>query len=79
MIFDLAYIDRLISPEILDRVEVVHPDMTFAEAAGFFEAVGLRYELEERAAILQYDGGLSRPEAEQWAVREMIERNGQDF
>lgn len=26
-----------------------------------------RYVYEERAAIMEYDGNLSRPEAEQWA------------
>ena len=32
------------------------------------------YEFEERAAILEFDWGLSRAEAEQFARREMSER-----
>ena len=35
---------------------------------------GLRYEFEERAAILQYDGGLSREEADKRAFSEILER-----
>ena len=33
-----------------------------------------RYEYEERAAILEYDGGLSRIEADRQALREIFER-----
>jgi hypothetical protein len=33
-----------------------------------------RIEFEERAAILQYDGGLSRDEADQQALQEICER-----
>ncbi len=36
--------------------------------------IDLRYEYEERAAILEYDGGLSRQAAECQAVREIAER-----
>ena len=33
-----------------------------------------RIEFEERAAILEYDGGLSRNEADSRALREIVER-----
>ncbi len=33
-----------------------------------------RVEYEERAAILEYDGGLSRTEADSQALREIVER-----
>ncbi len=33
-----------------------------------------RIDFEERAAILQYDGGLSREEADQQALQEICER-----
>jgi hypothetical protein len=33
-----------------------------------------RYDFEERAAILEYDGGLSRAEADRQALREIAER-----
>ena len=38
------------------------------------ERMGLRYEYEERAAILEYDGGLTRGEAEAQALREIAIR-----
>ena len=41
------------------------------------EQRGLRYELEERAAILEYDGGLDRGQAENQAINELFERTNQ--
>lgn len=41
-----------------------------------FDKLGLRYEYEERAAILEYDGKLNRKDAEVQAVKEMQERVG---
>ena len=49
-------------------------EMTFEDAVEYFGAKGLRYELEERAAILQHDDGLNRDAAEAQAVKEMIKR-----
>ena len=37
-----------------------------------------RVEYEERAAILEYDGGLSRTEADSQALREIVERLDRD-
>ena len=38
------------------------------------EQAGYRYEFEERAAILEYDGGLVRDDAEKIAAKEIINR-----
>jgi len=47
--------------------------MTPDQALGLL-AASEREEAEERAAILEYDGGLSRPAAEQRAVAEVFKR-----
>ena len=71
MFFDKNYIEQICSPDILaDK----HHGMTFEEAIGRLDEQGLRYEFEERAAILEYDGGLSRDEADRQAVREITDR-----
>ena len=36
--------------------------------------IDLRIEFEERAAILEYDGGLSRDDADRQALTEILER-----
>lgn len=75
MVFDLDYIDRLISPEILETLDRTDPEqMTYAAARAHFEKLGYLYELEERCGILQFDGGLDREHAEQQAVVEMVRR-----
>ena len=71
MFFDKTYIELICSPDILlDE----HDGMTTEEAISWIEEQGLRYELEERAAILEYDGGMSREEADRQAVHEITER-----
>ena len=37
-------------------------------------SIDWRIEFEERAAILEYDGGLSREEADRRAYKEILER-----
>ena len=70
----IDFIDQLAeSPPKITGGSVRH-DMTFEQAVEYCERQGLRYELEERAAILQHDGGLSRDEAEKQAVTEVNER-----
>jgi hypothetical protein len=71
MFFDMSYIERICSPNILTDESC---NMTTEEAISWIEGQGLRYELEERAAILEYDGGLSRTEADSQALREIVER-----
>jgi hypothetical protein len=71
MFFDKRYIELICSPDILDDE---HHDMTVEEAMSRFNEQGLRYEFEERAAILEYDGGLTRENAEKQALREIDER-----
>lgn len=38
------------------------------------DSLGLRYEYEERAAILEYDGGLCREDADRVAASEILNR-----
>ena len=71
MFFDKNYIERICSPDILIDERY---NMSIKEAIGWFEGQGLRYEFEERAAILEYDGGLSRNEADSQALREIADR-----
>ena len=73
MFFDLSYIKLICSPDIL--ADERH-DMTVEQAISWLDENGMRYEFEERAAILEYDGGLSREDAEVKAVREVWERVG---
>ena len=71
MFFDKSYIERICSPDILTDESC---NMTAEESISWIEGQGLRYEFEERAAILEYDGGLSRAEADRQALREIAER-----
>ena len=71
MFFDKNYIELICSPDIL--IDKRH-DTTTEEAISWLEGQGLRYEYEERAAILEYDGGLSRNKADNQALREIAER-----
>lgn len=48
--------------------------MTIHEAISWLEGQGLRYDYEERAAILEYDGGLTREDAETQALIEIQNR-----
>ncbi len=71
----IDFIDQLVEgPPKITGGSIQH-DMTFEEAVECYEGLGLRYELEERAAILEYDGGLDRDEAEKQAIKEILERN----
>ena len=71
MFFDKSYIEQICSPNIL--IDECH-NMSVEEAIGWFEEHGVRYEFEERAAILEYEGGLSRAKADSQALREIAER-----
>ena len=67
MAIDFRYLDELVGGK--------ESSMSFDDAAEYFGAKGLRYEIEERAAILQHDGGLNRDAAERQAIVEMLKRN----
>ena len=67
MIFSLEYIKQITSPDFLLHS---HADAVMTQ----IDRMGLRYEYEERAAILEYDGGLSRDEADKRAFREIVEK-----
>ncbi len=61
--------------------ELVEPEVGTVEAVvgGVISSPGdlsidWRIEYEERAAIMQYDGGLSREEADKRAFKEILER-----
>lgn len=71
MFFDKSYIELICSPDIL--ADERH-DMTVEETISWIDERGLRYEFEERAAILQYDGDLSREDADKQALDEILER-----
>ena len=70
MFFDKNYIEQICSPNILIDE---HHNMSVEEAIGWLEGQGLRYEFEERAAIIEYDGGLTREKAEVQALMKFIE------
>ena len=65
--FSLDYIRLITSPDFLLPSQV-------QEEMVQIDRLGLRYEYEERAAILEYDGGLSREDAERRALAEILER-----
>ena len=71
MFFDKRYIELICSPDILDNER---HDITIDEFVNRLDEQGLRYEFEERAAILEYDGGLTRENAEKQALQEIDER-----
>ena len=71
MFFDKTYIELICNPNILADER---RDMTVEEAINWIDTQGLRYEFEERAAILEYDGGLSREDADTQALEETLER-----
>ena len=57
----------------LDRLRALRANKN-EEAISWIEEQGLRYEYEERAAILEYDGGMSREEADKQAFRDIVKR-----
>ena len=82
-------IKYLTSPEILNRSEpLILPvvddspgdnandrlDAKPVDLMAKIDRQGFRYEFEERAAILEYEGGLSRNQAEQRAIDEITQR-----
>ena len=71
MFFDKTYIELICS---LDILADEHRDMTVEEAITWIDEQGLRYEFEERAATLEYDGGLDREMADDQALKEIIQR-----
>jgi len=84
-----------VTPELIERIKankielrmiLAGPGIWAQAAAQLLSTVvdddlrsDLRYCLEERAAIAEYDGGLSRPDAEKLAYHELLkvmERDG---
>lgn len=59
----------------LDRLRALRAGKSAEETAGVGKLpTEWRYEYEERAAILQYDCGLSREEADEQAFQEIVKR-----
>lgn len=83
MFFSIDIIRQFISPEFLKdgnglrntRQEAQEPELVpLAKALQKIEQNGLVYEWQERSAILEYDGGLSRDEADRRAAYEVLNR-----
>jgi hypothetical protein len=66
----VEYLTQLVNNSAADE----HHDMSVEETISWLDEQGLRYEFEERAAILEYDGGLSREDADKQALSEIIVR-----
>jgi len=73
----IEFIDQLVGSPLKTINGSVRHDMTFAEAVEYFEQQGLRYEPEERPAILEYDGCLGRDQAEKQAINELFTESNQ--
>lgn len=63
---------------LLAQTAPARSSVTFDDAVDVSSPADLpmdwRIEFEERAAILEYDGGLSRDEADEQALHEIVER-----
>ena len=66
----VEYLTKLVHESADDE----YREMSFEETICWLEGQGLRYEYEERAAILEYDAGLSRKEADKQALQEITAR-----
>ena len=66
----VEYLTKLVNDSAADE----RHDITVEDAIRWLNEQGLRYEFEERAAILEYDAGLSRDEADSQALHEIAER-----
>jgi len=77
MFFDLSYIEKITSPEILDPKVGTAPaevDTGATVSSPSDLPIDWRIEFEERAAILEFDGGLSREMADVEALQEIAQR-----
>ena len=66
----VEYLTKLVNDSTADECH----EMTVEEAISWLNEQDLRYEFEERAAILEYDAGLSREDADERALNEIIVR-----
>ena len=72
--FSLDEIHRITSPEYLNEKVRQDDDVVVDGLIEKITTAGYRYEYEERAAILEYDGGLSRKAADAQALDEIKHR-----
>ena len=63
----LEYLTELVNDTATDEWY----GMTFEEVISWLDKHDLRYDFEERAGILENDGGLTREDADQQALREI--------
>ena len=73
----VEYLTKLVNDSAADE----RHDMTVEKAISWLDEQGLRYEFEERAAILEYDGGLTREDAETQAfdaIQKRMETNNRN-
>jgi hypothetical protein len=66
----VEYLTQLVNDSDVDECRGI----TVEEAISWLDEQGLRYEFEERSAILEYDGGLSRDDADVQALVEIKHR-----
>jgi hypothetical protein len=66
----VEYLTKLVNDSAADE----RHDITLEEGISWLNEQGLRYEFEERAAILEYEGGLSRDKADAQALVEIKRR-----
>lgn len=66
----VEYLTKLVNDSVADE----RHDITVKDAINWLDEHGLRYEFEERAAILEYDGELTREDAETQALIEIQKR-----
>jgi hypothetical protein len=72
MAVNLEIVRELIEPKSWAHTSTVVQENQITSPADL--PMDWRIEFEERAAILEYDGGLSRNEADSQALREIAER-----
>jgi hypothetical protein len=58
----------------IESSDCLSHDPGLASKLAEIDSLGLRYEYEERAAILEYDGGLNREDADRIAAGEILNR-----
>ena len=58
----------------IESSDCLSHDPVLASNLAEIDSLGLRYEYEERAAILEYDGGLTREDADRVAACEILNR-----
>lgn len=72
---DFDFLQYATSENFLDRDK----ESELKSQLAYIKEQGYEYEYEERAAILEHDGGLPRQEAEKKAIEEITQRFSEDL